>query len=119
MDDNEMVREIVATALKDWGYSVELARDGEEALAIYAEAQQSSRPFDAVIMDLVVPGGMGGKEATRKLLNLDPDAKVIVSSGYCNEPIWTDYRRYGFSGVISKPYRIEDLMKQLYEVLHS
>jgi two-component system, cell cycle sensor histidine kinase and response regulator CckA len=101
MDDNEMVREIVATALKDGGYSVEMARDGEEALAIYAKAQQSARPFDAVIMDLIVPGGMGGEEATRKLLHLDPDAKVIVSSGYCNDPTWADYRRYGFSGVIA------------------
>ncbi|MBM9536316.1 PAS domain-containing hybrid sensor histidine kinase/response regulator [Desulfobulbus alkaliphilus] len=119
MDDHDMVGEILTNALQKYGYTVELTRDGEEALIKYAEAQQAEQPFDVVIMDLLVPGGMGGKEATQKILDLDPDAKVIVSSGYCHDPIRTDHKSYGFSAVITKPYRIEELLRQLQGLLHA
>lgn len=119
MDDDDMVRQILATALQARGYLVEQARDGEEALALYADAQRANHPFAAVIMDLIVPGGMGGEEATRKLLHLDPDARVIVSSGYCHGPIWQDHTKYGFSGVITKPFSFEELGQQLRRILHA
>jgi two-component system, cell cycle sensor histidine kinase and response regulator CckA len=119
MDDDDMVREIVATALKAKGYGVEHARDGEEAVKKYTDARRSNHPFDAVIMDLIVPGGMGGEEATRKLLHLDPDAKVIVSSGYCKGPIWQDYQKFGFSGAITKPFSFKELTEQLRRVLQA
>ena len=78
---------------------------------------ESGQPFDAVIMDLTIPGGMGGKEAIAMLIEVDPEAKVIVSSGYSNDPIMADYEAYGFSGVAAKPYRIGELEKTLGDIL--
>lgn len=117
MDDEEIVRDIAAHMLKYLGYSVELAIDGKEALKIYTQAAEKGEPFDAVIMDLTIPGGMGGKEAMDHLLLLDPKIKVIVSSGYANDPIMADFRKYGFKGVIPKPFSMEELSKTLDRVL--
>ena len=80
---------------------------------------QENTPFDAVIMDLTVPGGMGGKETMEKLLEIDPSVTAIVSSGYANDPIMSNYKQYGFSGVVPKPYKIEDVNKVLKDLLHS
>ena len=77
---------------------------------------QAERPFHAVIMDLTIPGGMGGKEAVGEVLRIDPDAKIIASSGYSNDPVMSDYRHYGFCGIIAKPYRIEELGELLSQV---
>jgi len=118
MDDDPMILQIVATALEELGYQVALARDGRAAIGMYADACQSAQPFDAVIMDLTIPGGMGGKEAIQKLLEIDPKARVIVSSGYCDDPVMADYKSYGFSGVIAKPYCLTELSKQMQRVLH-
>ncbi|MBE9519795.1 MAG: response regulator, partial [Proteobacteria bacterium] len=117
MDDEEMVREVLSGMLDFLGYQVELAADGAEAVDLYQKAQQTGGHYDAVIMDLTVPGGMGGKEATRKLLELDPGAKVIVSSGYGNDPIMAEYAQYGFSGVVSKPFIVETLSSTLHAVI--
>jgi CheY-like chemotaxis protein len=95
--------------LTSLGYEVAFAHDGAEAIELYAKAMASGSPFDGVIMDLTVPGGMGGKDAVKKLRELYPAAKVIVSSGYSNDPIMADFRTYGFSGVVSKPYTIQNL----------
>ncbi len=109
MDDEEVVRDVAGEMLTSLGYEVAFAHDGDEAIELYAKAMASGRPFDGVIMDLTVPGGMGGKDAVQKLRELDPAAKVIVSSGYSNDPIMADFRTYGFSGVVSKPYTIKNL----------
>ena len=118
MDDDEMILQIVGAALEDLGYEVAVAHDGTAAVSMYADARQTAQPFDAVILDLTVPGGMGGKEAVQKLLEIDPKAKVIVSSGYCNDPVMAEYKSYGFSGMIAKPYRLSELSKQMQQVLH-
>jgi CheY-like chemotaxis protein len=113
MDDEDFIREVANQMLSKMGYEVSVAKDGNEAIEIYRQAQQSKEPFDAVIMDLTVPGCMGGKEAIRKLKELDPDIKALVSSGYSNDPVMSNFRDYGFEGVIKKPYRIQDLSNAL------
>ncbi len=117
MDDEEVVREVASRSLKHLGYDITLTQNGAETIAMYQQVMQSGRAFDAVIMDLTIPGGMGGKEAIDKLLAIDPKVKVIVSSGYSNDPIMADFRHYGFSGVVAKPYRIAELGKVLYDVI--
>jgi CheY-like chemotaxis protein len=117
MDDDQMIRELAGEILWHLGYEVEFARDGDEAVALYSRSMKTTRPFDAVILDLTVRGGMGGKEAIQKLIDIDPDIKGIVSSGYSDDPGMTDYKQYGFSGVVAKPYTLEELGGKLSQVL--
>lgn len=118
MDDDGVVRELAREMLNNIGYRVIVARNGDQAIDLYAKAEDSGSPFDAAIVDLTVPGGMGGREAIVQLLKIDPEAKVIVSSGYSNDPMMTDFRAYGFSGAIAKPYRVKELSKTLYNVIN-
>lgn len=117
MDDEEIVRDLACGILSNIGYKVTAAADGAEAIELYKRARESDRPFDAVIVDLTVPGGMGGREATKQLTEIDPEVKVIVSSGYSNDPVMADFRKHGFSGVIAKPYKIKELSEILYRVV--
>jgi len=117
MDDEEIIQQFLHSGLTGIGYEVVLTKDGAEAIECYSKAKESGQPFDAVILDLTIPGGMGGKEAIKKLLEIDPDARVIVSSGYATDPVMADYRKYGFSAVITKPYVIEQLNETLYKLL--
>ncbi len=116
MDDEEAIREILGEMLVQLGYGAVFARDGAEAIARFAEAQEAGQPFAAVILDLTVPGGMGGKEAVAELLRLDPRVKAIVSSGYSDDPIMAEFREYGFRDVIAKPYGIAELRKTLQKL---
>lgn len=117
MDDEQSIRLLLCKMLEWAGYEVELAEGGEEAIRIYTQARESAKPFSAVIMDLTIPGGMGGKEAIGKLREIDPDVKAIVSSGYSTDPIMADYKQYGFSGVVAKPYQAGEVEKTLRNVL--
>ena len=117
MDDDEMVREIASIMLEELGYQVVLAEDGEETIKLYKQLHVSEHPLTAVVMDLTIPGGIGGKETIASLLQIDPDIKAIVSSGYSDDPIMANYRDYGFSGVIKKPYRINELGSVLHQIL--
>ncbi|MCK9419231.1 MAG: ATP-binding protein [Nitrospirae bacterium] len=117
MDDDEIVRNVAGSILDTIGYRAVFALNGAEAISLYEEARKSGQPFDAVIMDLTIPGGMGGKEAVQKLLELDPTAKVIVSSGYSSDPIMAEFDKYGFKGVVAKPYTIRKLAKTLHDVI--
>ena len=116
MDDEEFIREVAIHMLSKIGYEVAVADDGNQAVEMYRQAQKSGEPFDTVIMDLTVPGGMGGKEAIQKLKKLDPNVKALVSSGYSNDPIMSNFRDYGFQGVVKKPYRIQDMSDALRSV---
>ncbi len=117
MDDEEVIRSVTERILIELGYKVQCAADGVEAIALYREAMHSGKPFDAVIIDLTIPGGMGGREAIHQLLILDPEVTAIVSSGYSNDPIMSDFKKYGFRGVATKPYRIEQLSLLLHDIL--
>jgi PAS domain S-box-containing protein len=119
MDDEDIIRDAVGEILGSLGYTVELVRDGAEAVAVYQTAKESGYPFDAVIMDLTIPGGMGGKEALKKMKAIDPSVKAIVSSGYSHDPIMADYRKYGFMGVITKPYKVKQLSEEVHRVIKS
>jgi PAS domain S-box-containing protein len=117
MDDEELVREMAAEMLKNLGYEVQIAKDGTEAIALYQREMKNGSPFSAVIMDLTIPGGMGGKEALQALRKFDPSVKAIVSSGYSNDPVMSRYSEHGFSGVVAKPYKISDLGMALKKVM--
>jgi len=117
VDDEEVVREVACQMLHGLGYEAEAVEEGGEAIARYVEAAKEGKPFDVVIMDLTVPGGMGGEKAIKELLKVDPHAKVIVSSGYANNPVMANFRKHGFSGVVGKPYRIQELGRALSEVI--
>ncbi|MGQ9611009.1 MAG: hybrid sensor histidine kinase/response regulator [bacterium] len=119
MDDEKLIRELVQFLLIKIGYKTEVASHGEEAIELYKRSIETGKPFDAVIMDLTIPGGMGGEETIKKLLEIDPKVKAIVSSGYSNDPIMADYAKYGFSGVIAKPYKIKELSKVLHDIINS
>ncbi len=117
MDDEEMVRHLLGEILDQLGFEAELAEDGEKALASFQQAKDSGRPFDAAILDLIVAGGMGGKETVQELLKIDPSARAVVSSGYSNDPVMMEYERYGFKGAMAKPYRISELRDTLSKVI--
>jgi len=119
MDDEPDILNFSHDALKRLGYEAELARDGAEAIRRYREALEAGRPFSAIIMDLTIPGGIGGKEAIKDLLDLDPQARAIVSSGYSNDPVMAEFSKYGFRGVVAKPYEIRELARVLREVIGS
>jgi two-component system cell cycle sensor histidine kinase/response regulator CckA len=108
MDDEEMIRDVAADMLSAMGHSCDCVYGGQEALTKYINAQASGEPYDLVVMDLTIPNGMGGKEAISELLKIDRQAKVIVSSGYSNDPVMSDYQSYGFKYVMPKPYKMRD-----------
>jgi PAS domain S-box-containing protein len=118
MDDEEIIRDVAQEILVHLGYTVKLCKDGNEALDCYRYALHEGEPFDAVIMDLTIPRGIGGKDLMKKLLEIDPKAKGIVSSGYSNDPVLANYRDYKFSGMVAKPYKVTELSEVLHNVLN-
>jgi nitrogen-specific signal transduction histidine kinase/ActR/RegA family two-component response regulator len=117
MDDEKMIRKLAGELLTYLGYEVDFAPDGTEALRRYKLAMNSKKPFDAVILDLTVKGGMGGKKAIQELIKIDPDVIGVVSSGYSNNPVITGFEKYGFSGVVAKPYTMGELGEKLNQVI--
>jgi CheY-like chemotaxis protein len=117
LDDDETIREVGTEMLEHLGCEVETAREGEQAVEQYLKAKEEGRPFDLVIMDLTIPGGMGGREAVEKLRAIDPQIRAIVSSGYANDPVMANYEAYGFNGVVAKPYKMEELSRVVAEVV--
>ncbi|MCP3900129.1 MAG: response regulator [Desulfobacteraceae bacterium] len=117
MDDEEFMQKFTAKALAFIGYDSDLAKDGEEAIRLYKNGLKSERPYDVVILDLTIPGGMGGKETIRELLKIDPTAKAVVTSGYSSDNVLSNFKEYGFKNVVKKPFRIQELSTILQEVI--
>jgi two-component system cell cycle sensor histidine kinase/response regulator CckA len=117
MDDEEALRKLLITILGKLGYEVHVARDGAEAIALYEEAKTAGRRFDAVLLDLTVSGGMGGVEAAAKLKEIDPAAKLIVSSGYSDATALSEFGKYGFESVLPKPWTSAEVSQVLRRAL--
>ncbi|HEX8281302.1 MAG TPA: ATP-binding protein, partial [Chthoniobacterales bacterium] len=119
VDDEEAIRALVEFTLSRLGYEVTEAETALDGVNIYRERLESGQRFDAVILDLTLPGGMGGKEALKRLIEIDPTVNAIVSSGYAMDSTMARYQDYGFRGVIAKPYEASELGKTVYEVIES
>ncbi|NTV50352.1 MAG: PAS domain S-box protein [Geobacteraceae bacterium] len=117
MDDEKMIRDMTTEMLEYIGYKVTTCENGAEAITLYKTASESGAAFSAVIMDLTIPGGMGGKETAEQILAFDPMACLLVSSGYSNDPIMSDYSTYGFSAAVAKPYKIIELGQLLSAIV--
>ncbi len=118
MDDDEMIRNVAQAQLSILGHEAVLVMNGEEAINTFQELRDSNIPVDLVIMDLTIPGGMGGQEAARRILALYPEAKLIVSSGYSNDPVMANYREHGFCAAIAKPFDLDALRKGIEVALN-
>ncbi len=119
LDDEEMVLSVVGQMLETMGYTVDGVAEGSEVLEKYTQAMQQGEPYQVVILDLTIPGGMGGEEVVQRLQAIDPAVRAIVASGYSDHRIMAEYRQYGFVGVVAKPFRIKDLDLAVREALNS
>jgi CheY-like chemotaxis protein len=117
MDDEEIIREVATEILEYAGFQVECCVDGKEAVERYRISHGTASPFDAVIMDLTIPGGMGGREAADLILEIDPAAALIVSSGYSNDKVIADFRHYGFRGAVIKPFSAGELAGEVQRLI--
>lgn len=117
MDDEIMLRNITRKMLENLGYEIETACNGEEAIQLYANAKQAGLPFGVVILDLTIKGGLGGTETIKRLKEIDPDLRAIVASGYSNDPVMADCRKYGFLDILHKPYQMSDLAKSVGDIV--
>ena len=118
MDDETNIRDLAAKSLSQYGFEVETRDNGAETIELYHRSKEMGNPFQAVLMDLTVQGGMGGEEAIGHLKKIDPDVKAIVSSGYRNVSIMGNYKEHGFCDVVSKPYRVQDLFEIVQHVIN-
>ena len=117
MDDEEAIRRLAVNMLEYLGYDGEIVDSGNAAVERFTRALQQGHPFDVVILDLIVPGGAGGKEAIARLAAIDPSVKAIVMSGYAQDSTMTDYRDHGFQAAISKPFTLQELSATLQFVV--
>ena len=119
VDDEEAIRALVEFTLTRLGYQVSQAENAADGVNLYREKLEAGERFDAVILDLTLPGGMGGKEALKKLIEIDPTVNAIVSSGYATDATMSRYQDFGFRGVIAKPYEASELGRIVHNVITS
>jgi len=117
MDDEEMIRDIGTSMMNHLGHNVDTATDGDETVEKYSAAQASGNPFHLVIMDLTIPGSKGGTDVIRDLQKVDPQVRVIVSSGYASSPVMANYADYGFAGKLAKPFALAELEREIFHVM--
>lgn len=117
MDDEEALLDLASTLLSHFGYRPGVARDGEEAIALYKEAADQNDPFSVVIMDLTISGGLGGVETIARLHEIDPFVVAVVSSGHFEDPVVENFRQYGFAGILTKPYTAKEMCGVIKKVM--
>ncbi len=117
MDDEELVRDVMGSMLRNLGHEAVFAMNGAEAVDLFRNAKEAGKPFDAVILDLTLPGDAGGNETMKKLLKIDPSIRGIVSSGYSKDPVMSGFRKYGFKAAIAKPFRVSEFSTVIKNVL--
>jgi CheY-like chemotaxis protein len=117
MDDEELFLEIMASILHALGYEVDLAPNGDKALALYQQAMETGRPFDVVMLDLTIRGGMGGTETIKLMRERDPAVRAVLMTGYSNEPVFRSYAQHGFKAALEKPFSAGTLRTTLVEIL--
>ena len=117
MDDEPVMRSVTSLMLEKSGYRAFAVKDGAEAIGTFTRAKECGSPFDAVILDLNIPSGMGGKETAGKLLEIDPFVKLIVASGDVSNPALTNFKEYGFCAALSKPFTLDELQRELNRVI--
>ncbi len=117
VDDDEPLRKLASMSLSKCGYEVETASDGEMGFRMYRDAVRGNKPYDIVILDLTIPGGMGGKDTLEKMKKIDPSVSAIVSSGYSNDPVMSEYKKYGFRACLVKPFRADELNNIVHDVI--
>jgi len=117
LDDEEIVRNVIGAMLKRMGHDISYAVNGHEAVQKYKKSFEIQDPYNIIITDLTIPGGMGGQKASEEILKINPQAKIIVSSGYATDPIMANYKTFGFIGIVIKPYSFKDLEKEIDRVL--
>jgi len=117
MDDEEQICNFLKEILEEYGFSVTTTIDGKQAINMYKQLLNNREPFDAVILDLTIPGGVGGEETIKDILKINPKAKCIISSGYAKDPAIVNYLKYGFKANLTKPYTSNQLLEVLSQVL--
>jgi len=117
MDDEDIILDVSKEVLRFLDYDAFFAKEGASAIQLYKQEKEAGRPFDLVIIDLTIPEGMDGKETIKKLRSYDPQVRAVVSSGYSNDPVMQDFARYGFSGRLTKPYRINEMKTMLESMI--
>jgi CheY-like chemotaxis protein len=111
MDDEQMILDIVSRMLGHLGYEVATCTDGSQAIAAFAKAKSQNEPYEVVMMDLIIPNGVGGQDAVHTIKKIDPNARVIASSGHLEHPVMLDHKKFGFNAVLEKPYKLEKLQQ--------
>jgi two-component system cell cycle sensor histidine kinase/response regulator CckA len=119
MDDEQMILDIVSRMLVHLGYEVAICTDGAQAIASFAKAKTNNQSFDVVLMDLVIPNGVGGQDAVHTIRKIDPNAKVIASSGHLEHPVMMDFKKFGFVAALEKPYKLERLQQVIDGVIEA
>jgi CheY-like chemotaxis protein len=119
MDDEPAIGRVAQNGLTRLGFTVTLVTHGEAAVDQYRCAIESGQPFAAVVLDLTIPGGIGGVDTLRRLRLLDPSVRALASSGYSDDPVMAEFARYGFRAAAAKPYRIQELADHLQRVLNA
>jgi CheY-like chemotaxis protein len=117
MDDQEIVRETVSSLLEQLGHEIVMAADGVEAIDMYRKSFRSENHIDLLIMDLTVPGGMGGEKAVKEILKINPEARVLVTNGYSNNPVMANYSEYGFCAAVIKPFKLDEAKRAISKAL--